>query len=361
VTLPSSQAELVEALRHYSLGELRAAQRIERGFVNENWLLTTGHGRFFLKRRHPDLRQTDIIRAQHHLMQRLWESGFPAPPLVPTISGETLLVLGGEFYEIQGYIAGEPYDHNRLAHVEEAALTLGRYHARVQGFAPHALRQLGQLYAPGMARAALARLTSAWGLDRNRELGPILDQLQAHVADLAARFAKHGPLPHLIIHGDYYAGNLLFKSDGIIGVVDYDKARWQPRVAELAEALIYFASPRPGPLQHLVYAGWLDLRPLADFLQCYARVTTPGTNELHALPDYIRCIWLQVSLTHMLQQGLRPPRTGEALHELRMLADWAATNTPAIVEIGHSSVRQDPLRLDSPSGPTVIQLESDVP
>jgi homoserine kinase type II len=361
VTIPSSQAELVKALRHYSLGELRAAQRIERGFINENWLVTTGRGRFFLKRRHPDLRQPEVIRAQHHLMQRLWQSGFPAPLLVPTILGETLLILEGDFYEIQGYIAAEPYDHNRLVHLEEAALTLGRYHARVQGFAPHALRQLGQLYAPGMARVALTRLTSAWGLEQDPDLVPILDQLQAHVAHLAACFAKHGPLPHLVIHGDYYAGNLLFKGDGIIGVVDYDKARWQPRVVELAEALIYFASPRPGPLQHLVYAGWLDLRPLAHFLRCYAHVITPSENELHALPDYIRCIWLQVSLTHMLQQGFRPAGAGEALQELLMLADWAMANTHAIVEIGHSSVLPDPLRSDSPSGPSVIQLETDVP
>jgi homoserine kinase type II len=361
VTIPLSQAELVKALRHYSLGELRAAQRIERGFVNENWLVTTEHGRFFLKRRHPDLRQPEVIRAQHHLMQRLWQSGFPAPLLVPTISGESLLILEGEFYEIQGYIAAEPYDHNRLAHLEEAALTLGRYHARVQGFAPHALRQLGQLYAPGMAQAALTRLTSALGLDQDPALGPVLDQLQGHVADLVTRFAKHGPLPHLVIHGDYYAGNLLFEGGRIVGVVDYDKARWQPRVVELAEALIYFASPRPGPLQHLVYAGWLNLKPFVHFLQCYARVITPSENELHALPDYIRCIWLQVSLTHMLQQSFRPPGISGALQELLLLVDWAATNTHAIFEIGHTSVLPDPLWSDSPSGPSVIQLETDVP
>jgi homoserine kinase type II len=347
VTLPLSQAELVQALRHYSLGELRAARRIERGFVNENWIVTTERGRYFLKRRHPALRQPEIIRAQHHLMQRLEQSGFPAPPLIPTTQGATMLVLDGEFYEIQGYIAGETYDHNRLAHLEEAALTLGRYHTRARGFAPHALRQPGQLYAPGMARAALTRLTSAWQLDQNPELGPVLYQLHAHVTDLVARFAGHGPLPHLIIHGDYYAGNLLFAGDCIIGVVDYDKARWQPRVVELAEALIYFASPRPGPLQHLVYAGWLDLRPFAHFLQCYARVVAPIENELYTLPDYIRCIWLQISLTHMLQQGFRPPGAGEALQEVLMLADWAAANAHAIVEVGHSSVLQDPLRSKS--------------
>jgi homoserine kinase type II len=334
--VPSSQADLQNALRHYPLGELRAAQRIERGFVNENWIVTTAHGRFFLKRRHPDLRQYRVIRAQHDLMRRLHHLGFPAPALVSTIQDETLLTLDGEFYEIQEVIAGEPYDDDRLEHLEEAALTLGRYCTCVQGFAPQALRQLGKLYDPTLAETALIHLVKAWQLDQDPELNPLLSQLQAHGADLAACFARHGSLPYLIIHGDYYAGNLLFQGDHIIGVVDYDKARWQPRVVELAEALIYFASPRPGPFQHLVYSGSLDLGRFKHFLQSYTRVLNLAENELYALPDYIRCIWLQVSLTRLLEGGSRPPWAWEALQEVLMLADWAAAHTHAIVEIGRS-------------------------
>ena len=254
----ASQADLEKALRHYPLGELRATQRIERGFVNENWIVTTEHGRYFLKRRHPALRQYKVIRAQHDLVRRLRQLGFPAPALVSTTRDETLLTQDGEFYEIQEYIEGEPYDDERLEHLEEAALMLARYCMCVQGFAPQALRQPGKLYNPTLAKTALIHLIQAWRLDQDPELSSIIRQLQAHVADLAARFARHGSLPYLIIHGDYYAGNLLFEGNYIIGVVDYDKARWQPRVVELAEALIYFASPRPGPLQYLVYSGSLD-------------------------------------------------------------------------------------------------------
>ena len=334
MTYAAVEEELVRVLGYYGLGELRAAQRTEHGFVNDNWTVETDWGRYFLKRRHPYLRQPDLIRAQHALIERLRQAGFPAPTVVPTAGGETFLVLGGEFYEIHEYVEGEPYDHDRPAHLEEAALTLGRYHVHIENFAPQALRDLGELYSPTILSTILTHLTKAWRLDRDPDpstssghrLAQVVRQLGAQAADLAARFAGHGALPHLVIHGDYYAGNLLFDGDRIVGVVDYDKARWQPRVVELAEALIYFASPRPGHLKHLVYPGFLDWEPFARFLQNYARAAVLNENELPALPDYIRCIWLSVSLERLLEKGPRPAEGLEALREVLALGRWADAN-----------------------------------
>ena len=334
--------ELARVLSYYNLGQLSTARWIERGFVNDNWIVETTRRRYFLKRRHPDLRRPDLIRAQHGLIERLRQANFPAPTVVPTATGETFLVLGDEFYEIHEYIEGEPYDHDWPAHLEEAALTLGRYHVHIENFAPQALRNLGELYSPTILSTILTHLTEAWRLDRDRDLAQVARQLEAQAADLAIRFAGHGALPHLVIHGDYYAGNLLFDGDRIVGVVDYDKARWQPRVVELAEALIYFASPRPGHLKHLVYPGFLDWEPFARFLRNYARAAAPNENELPALPDYIRCIWLSVSLERLLEkeprpaEGLRPEPFDyaqdrldeglEALREVLALGRWADAN-----------------------------------
>jgi homoserine kinase type II len=102
------ERELVRVLDHYGLGELRAAHRVEHGFINEKWTVETTCGRYFLKRRHPDLRRPDFIRAQHGLIKWLRQADFPAPVILPTLSGETFLVLDGEFYEIHEYIEGEP-------------------------------------------------------------------------------------------------------------------------------------------------------------------------------------------------------------------------------------------------------------
>ena len=359
----ATQEALARVLACYDLGELKAAHRIERGFVNENWIVETTQGRYFLKRRHPHLQQphapattlavaSAVIRAQHALMARLRQSGFPAPAVVPTVNGETLHVAGGECYEIQEYIAGEPYDHTRPAHLAEAAVTLGRYHACVQGFAPRALRDLEELYTPAILGTNLNGLTRAWGFAQDPDLVPVVRQLEAHAADLAARFAQHGVLPHAIIHGDYYAGNLLFEGDRIVGVVDYDKARWQARVVELAEALIYFASPRPGHLRHLVYPGFLQWEPFTCFLRHYARTIVPEDGEMHALPDYIRCIWISISLQRLWEKGARPAWACEALHEVLALGDWARANTRRMIEVGLGAVREHPPAFGQPPGET---------
>ncbi len=332
------EGQLDRVLRCYHLGEPRDARRAEQGFVNENWIVETAQGRYFLKRRHPRLRQPHLLHGQHELIGRLRQAGFPAPTIVPTLRDETFLVLDGEFYEIQKYIEGEPYDHERPAHLEEAALTLGRYHTCVKGFATQALRHRGELYSPAAASRTLTSLIEAWQLDRDAELAEIARELEAQVTDLAVRFAAHGALPHLIIHGDYYADNLLFEGDRIIGVVDYDKASWQPRVVELAEALIYFASPRPGHLKHLVYPGFLNWEPFLRFSQSYARAAVLKEKEVRTLSDYIRCIWLSVSLKRLLEKGPCPAEALQALQEVLALAHWAKANGHQMVEATRSAM-----------------------
>jgi homoserine kinase type II len=335
--LRAARDDLRRVLTHYDLGELWNACRIERGFVNENWELETTRGRYFLKRRHPDLRDPGVVSAQHALVEHLRQAGFPAPIILPTIGGATFLVLGEELYEIQGYIEGMPYDHTNSAHFQEAASTLALYHILVRDFSPPALHDRGELYDPAILSTNLAKLTKAWQLEQDPELSPLLRQLVTHAADLATCYAGQESLPHLVIHGDYYADNLLFEDDRVVGVVDYDKACWQPRIAELAEALIYFASPRPGHLRHLVYSGFLDWEPFTRLLRHYVRVNPLDESEVRALPDYIRCIWLSVSLQRLLEKCSRPANPAEVLHEVLALGNWAADHAHWMVEIGRAA------------------------
>jgi len=124
-------------------------------------------------------------------------------------------------------------------------------------------------------------------------------------------------------------------------VVDYDKACWRPRVAELAEALIYFASPRPGYLEHLVYPGTLRWRPFDFFLRHYARETRLGRSELEALPAYVRCIWFCVSLLRLLERDARPSAARAALAEVVVLGDWAMANRRRMVEVSLEAAGMD--------------------
>jgi homoserine kinase type II len=317
---------------------LTSVCRIEQGFVNDHWRLTTAKGRFFLKRLNPLLRQSDLVYTQHLLVQHLRRADFPAPRIVPARTGHTLLILDGEWYEIQEYIEGESYSHDRPGHLHEAAITLGRYHTCVEPFAPQALRSLGELFTPRVIRNNLNNLFDAWGTDQQRESAKLAGRLTTEISHLAVRFAAHETLRQLVTHGDYYGGNLIFDGDRIVGVVDYDKARWQPQIAEVAEALIYFASPRSSHMRHIVYPGFLDWEPLSRFLESYSQSRPLEETEIDALPDYVEAVWLSMSILRLWERGLDPKHTSEALEEVLSLALWAKANAAQMVEAGHVAV-----------------------
>jgi hypothetical protein len=54
-------------------------------------------------------------------------------------------------------------------------------------------------------------------------------------------------------------------------------------------------------------------------------------NELNSLLDYVRCIWLQISLQRLLELGARPSSAMEALGEVLDLGDWATANLSDLV------------------------------
>jgi homoserine kinase type II len=324
------------ALAHYVLEQLQAARRTERGFVNQTWQIDTTRGRYFVKCYHPDLCRAERIQTQHKLIAHLRRAGFPAPALIPTRDGDTLLSLGTELYEVQEYVAGTTCEPNQPEHQREAARVLALYHTCTADFPAGALGQMGVLYDPTCLYKALNGLETAWHLTDDPFLSTLANELRKHADDLSAHFATHTSLPHLITHGDYYADNLIFRGNRITGVVDYDKARWQPRVVELAEALIYFASPRPGTLHHLVYPGPLQWEPFERFLGTYIQDRALEESEARALPDYVRCIWLQISVQRLQESGARPQQAAEALREALILGEWAVTNARKMIELGHT-------------------------
>lgn len=360
-------AEIKRVLNFYDLGQLRTTCRVEQGVINDNWIVETVRGRYFLKRRHPDLKNAELIYAQHELIQHLRHSGFPAPAIIPNRRGETLLILDGEFYEIQEFIEGKPYEQTNEAHFIAAATTLGFYHAYVQNFTSKALCNVDRLYCPIILTSNLSIISKALKIRSGSHFADFIQALASHAMDLSSRLSSCKQLPSLVIHGDYHAGNLIFKNDDVVGVVDYDKARHQPRVVELAEALIYFASPKPGTMEHLAYSGFLEWDRFTSFLRHYARalrlpdkkvvdyirplqpapdilVRTPcesawlREDEVLVLPDYIRSIWLSVSVEQLLERRFQTDEVKEFLRELLELSQWPSTHRQRIIEAGHAAM-----------------------
>jgi Ser/Thr protein kinase RdoA (MazF antagonist) len=157
-----------------------------------------------------------------------------------------------------------------------------------------------------------------------------MQQIEAHADQLATHLVGLDSLPKLVIHGDYYAENIIVRDDIIAGVVDYDQARWCPRVQEVAEAVIFFARERTARFRHIVYSGVLNLDAVHRFLAAYADAVCLSGAELQALPHMIRTIWLCASLDPPLHPRPSLDTDPQALYEALALADWAKTCAPEI-------------------------------
>jgi homoserine kinase type II len=329
-----AECDLLDVLAHYDLGAFRASRPIERGYVNKLWVIQTTKGRYVLKRRHPDLRETRRILGQHALVRHLAGVGFPAPSLVATRRGTTFVELDQEVYEVQEYVAGSLRESTSPSQAAVAARTLGRYHRAVLGFDHPALYRECERYGPEALERIWGGLMEDWRGRLPPQVGHLCAALVRHVNDLRTLYRGFGDLPELVIHGDYYAENLIWRGDTVVGVVDYDQAHWCARVLELAEALIYFAREPNRRFKHIVYPGALDLGRIAGFLRAYMEIIRLSEAEVRALPHLMRTIWMCASLQPPLQPRLTLERAAQVLPEVLALADWASVHAPDIAQLG---------------------------
>jgi Ser/Thr protein kinase RdoA (MazF antagonist) len=242
--------------------------------------------------------------------------------------------LGQEVYEVQEYVAGSLRESTSPCQMAIAARTLGWYHRAVLGFDHPALYRERERYGP----EALERIWGGLMEDWRGRVTPQVERLCAamgrHVSDIRSLYRGLGDLPELVIHGDYYAENLIWRGDTIVGVVDYDQAHWCARALELAEALIYFTREPDKRFRHIVYPGVLDLGKVRRFLRAYGQVIRLSEAEVRALPQLIRTIWMCASLQPPLEPRLTLERAAQVLPEVLALADWASVQAPEITEIG---------------------------
>jgi Ser/Thr protein kinase RdoA (MazF antagonist) len=139
-----------------------------------------------------------------------------------------------------------------------------------------------------------------------------------------------------VIHGDYYAENLILRDDKVVGLVDYDQAHWCPRVLEVAEALLFFARETEKRLEHIVYSGALDLGSVERFLTAYGGTISLSDAEIRALPYFAQMIWMCAALDPPLGPRPRIEDAACVLPEVLYLAGWAQSHRSEVQEIGYA-------------------------
>lgn len=286
-------AELAMCLSHFDLGIIRNVREFARGSRRAPKLVIEAQrGVFLFKRRtrgKDDLRK---VAFTHQIQLHLAAQNFPLPHLIGTRpDNNSMLVLNNRIYEMFEYITGGNYSGS-LDETSSAGKILGLFHKLLLNFqSDYAPPKASYHDAPVISEAIRNTVTSL-PLEGRPEPDVLtktvtfLEQAYRHCAEQANKLGIN-QWPLQIVHGDWHPGNMLFRDNYVVAVIDYDTARLQQRVLDLANGAIQFSIIGGGDDPN-AWPDYLDESRLKRFLRGYDSVNVISRDEIRVSP-YLMC------------------------------------------------------------------------
>ena len=281
--------ELAICLSHYDVGIIKAIQEFPRGSRRAPKVIIQGQaGKFLFKRRargRDDLRK---VAFTHQIQLCLAGQNFPLPHLLGTRdTNNSMLVLDSHIYEMFEYITGDDYDAS-LNSTFHAGRILGLYHKLLQDFSSNYDPPTGSYHDANAIRQAVRNTVGALPMDgrpRSDQVTRIATDLQEAYAYCADEVNELGLASWgtQIVHGDWHPGNMLFRDKHVVAVIDYDAARKQQRVIDLANGALQFSILGSGD-DPTTWADFVDENRFKRFLRGYDSVNVVSVAEFKAVP-----------------------------------------------------------------------------
>ncbi len=285
-------AELAVALSHYDLGVIESITDFPRGSRRSPKAgIVCERGKFLLKRRTMSTARLDRVRFVHRVQNHLIAAGFPVAKLVPSRGGgQTLVQVRDHIYELFEFVAGQSYQHT-MAESHDAGVMLARFHQATSNFAvPRALAApRGDYHDAAGVRTGLGAIGSTLSSHDSfsgdeAELATLIQYLlsQYDRAADAVNAAGLSTWPERIIHSDWHPGNLLFRNQKVVAVVDYDSLCCSRLAVDVANGALQFSIIGGGDPD--TWPDHLDEERLAAFLGGYESLISISTNERRCIP-----------------------------------------------------------------------------
>lgn len=276
--------------------------------------------RYFLRER-PSILATEDTHFRPAFRSFLQQAGIPVPALWLTSEGESMVAIGDDAFELEEVVDGERFtsgDRRSLQWVAAAGSMLGQIHQASRRFAGPQQRWPSEAHIGGIVQGYL-------NLARNRaaqsEIAAVAaaidnwcDAWEALLPSAMMGIGSARGLPEFHIHGDYHALNVRFAHQQVCAVLDWDAARWEKRLIELAAALFSFSAlewlPDTVLTRPLVRRG-LDPERARVFLGAYGAIYAPVAGEAAVLGDALALVAPIATINGPLEDVFFTPQAGD--------------------------------------------------
>lgn len=199
------------------------------------------------------------------LTQWLAERGAPVSALVHALDGSSYVQPDGALLVLQRAIEGDHLDVANLGQVRAAGAVLARLHGHL-GRYPRADELRPASPAP---EGSLAERVTAWLESGQQHIPTPLLAAMRELIDAAPT----EPMPTQLLHGDFRAANVLCAGSQVLAVIDFDEARFDPAVDELARSAVLLGT---------LFRSWgpVTSQVRAEFLAGYASERRLSADEV---------------------------------------------------------------------------------
>ncbi len=243
--------ELAIVLSHYDVGIIQTIKEFPRGSRKApKLILRSNTGTYLLKRRAGGKDDPFKVAFCHNLQLCLAGKQFPLPHLIGTRSdNNSMLQLNGFIYELFEFISGTSFDNSPDATVD-AGKTLALFHKLLIDYQPQYESPQGSYHAArAVARSmdaipnTLAKVDPCNATAQADHVQQTIQFLHTSYNAAAMRVNETGlsDWPMQVVHSDWHPGNMLFRGPRVVAVIDYDAARIQQRVIDVANGALQFS------------------------------------------------------------------------------------------------------------------------
>ena len=331
-----SAEELAIVLSHFDIGILDSIVDYPKGSRKApKLLIVSDQGKYLLKRRARGKDDPFKVAFSHALQLYLASKQFPLPHLIGTKKeNNSMLQWRNGVYELFEYIPGQAYPQS-LEATAESGRVLGLYHKLLQDFKSEWQPTGGSYHMAGAVEQGLKVIPNTI---RDADVQPLLKYLLESYQYAAFMVQQQGidEWPKQIVHADWHPGNMLFRDNHVVAVIDYDSARLLPRIIDTANGALQF-SILGGDEDVSKWPDYLDESRYKRFFRAYDNVQVLSEAELRTVP------WLMIEA--LIAEAVFPiAATGtfgrmEGLAFLQMVQrkiHWMQQNADRLIELAGS-------------------------